>query len=77
MQNITSHPGEDQIEAKQKLKALKADYLKLWLNLFRNIADLPAIFHFMGYTKRWSAEMAGTGGTIASMISLYNMWGAK
>ena len=77
MQNATSHSGEDQTEAKQKLKQLKREYLGRWLNLFRNVADLPAIFHFMGYTQRWSAEMAGTGGTIASAISLYNMWGVK
>ena len=65
------------MQAKQTLKQLKAAYLKLWLNMFRNITDLPAIFHFMGYTDRWSAEMAGGGGTIASAISLYNMWGVK
>ena len=77
VQNASNQPGEGQMEAKQALKALKAAYLKQWLNLLRNVADLPAIFHFMGYTQRWSAELAGTGGTIASMVSLYNMWGAK
>ena len=77
VQNATTQPGESNADEKMKLKDLKANYLKQWLNLFRNIADLPAIFHFMGYTDKWSAELAGTGGTIASMISLYNMWGAK
>ena len=75
--NFSTNQAEDQLDQKQKLKQLRRDHLKLWLNLIRNIVDLPAIFHFMGYNKRWSAELAGTGGTIASLISLYNMWGAK
>ena len=73
--NFSTSQGEDQLDQKQQLKKLRREHLSLWLNLIRNIVDLPAIFHFMGYTKRWSAEMAGTGGTIASLISLYKMWG--
>ena len=73
--NFSTSQGEDQLDQKQQLKKLRREHISLWLNLIRNVADLPAIFHFMGYNKRWSAELAGTGGTIASLISLYKMWG--
>lgn len=47
----------------------------MWLNLARNVVDLPAIFHFMG-SQRISPRNAGICGAVTSAISLYGMYGA-
>jgi hypothetical protein len=46
----------------------------MWLNLFRNLFDLPIIAYFLK-SKRISATQAGVCGTINSAISLYGMYG--
>jgi len=58
------------------LKQAKIDYIKQVLNLARNLADFPAIIYFFDDARHLvDQRVAGAGGTIASIISLYNMWG--
>ena len=65
-------------QAKQRLRGqlreLRINLMKQWLNFFRNVIDLPAIFHFMG-SEKVSATQGGACGTVTSLISLYGMWG--
>ena len=66
---------EEKQEAREKLKSVKALYVKACLNIARNVIDLPVILYFMnhGFTQ----TQAGFFGTCTSAISLYNMWGQK
>ena len=48
--------------------------MKQWLNFWRNVIDLPAIFHFMG-SRHISATQGGVCGAIPSAISLYGLYG--
>ena len=62
-------------QMKQQLRELRILVTKAWLNLFRNLFDLPAIFFFLNSSKI-SQTQAGICGTITSSISLYGMWGS-
>ena len=68
--------GDDSAKAelREQLKQLRILLIKQWLNFWRNVIDLPAIFHFMG-SKHVSAEVGGACGAITSCISLYGMYG--
>jgi len=56
------------------LRELRILRVKAWLNLFRNIFDLPVILYFLE-TNHFSQQTAGACGSITSLISLYGMWG--
>lgn len=61
-------------DLRSQLRQLRILLMKQWLNFFRNVIDLPAIFHFMG-SKHISATQGGLCGAATSLISLYGMWG--
>ena len=69
-------PADDAMkqQLRQQLRELRILVTKAWLNLFRNLFDLPAIFYFLN-SPRISQTQAGICGTITSCISLYGMWG--
>ena len=58
----------------QQAKELYQKYIAKVLNIARNLFDLPAIFHFLGYEK-FGPKLCGICGTGSSSISLYNLWG--
>ena len=68
--------ADDQMKSRlrEQLREHRIALKKQWLNLFRNVIDLPAIFHFMG-SKSISATQGGVCGAATSLISLYGMWG--
>lgn len=69
-------PDDEQgASLRSQYKELRVALIKQWLNLARNVIDLPAIFHFMG-NQSISATQAGVCGTATSLISLYGMWGS-
>lgn len=61
-------------EIKEKFKALYINHFKIMLNICRNAADIPVIFHFLG-SEKFGPKTAGLLGTVSSSISLYNLWG--
>lgn len=70
-------PADEQ--AKQQLRGQLREHkillIKQWLNFWRNVIDLPAIFHFMG-SKHVSATAGGLCGAVTSAISLYGIYGS-